>query len=116
MIQVIRGYVAEAQDLEPEEVSTEKLFDDIEQQLIAWNVMFEPEVTLAYFASPPQQPKLQSRLRGLLSNTWSDVWLRSPPQEQHGKTRTKHARTHNSVYRILQAHTRRKPKRTARSP
>ena len=116
MIQVIRGYVAEAQDLEPEEVSTEKLFDDIEQQLIAWNVMFEPEVTLAYFASPLQQPQLQSRLRGLLSNTWSDVWLKSPPQEQHGKTRMKPARTHNSVYRILQAHTRRNPKRTARSP
>ena len=35
-------------DVEPDEISTEKLFDDIEQQLIAWNVMFDPPVTLEY--------------------------------------------------------------------
>ncbi len=115
MIQVVRGYLAEAHDVEPEEISMEKLFDDVEQQLIAWDVMFEPEVTLAYFASPPLQ-ELQSRLRTLLGGTWSDVWLKSAPQEQHGKTRKKHARTHNSVYRILQAHTRQKPKRVALPP
>jgi hypothetical protein len=116
MIQVIRGYLAEAHDVEPEDISTEKLFDDVEQQLIAWNVMFDPQVTLQYFQSPPSLPNLQSRLGELLSGTWSDVWLKSPPQEQHGKIRRKHARTHNSVYRILQAHTRKKSKRRARSP
>lgn len=116
MIQVIRGYLAEAHDVEPEEISTEKLFDDVEQQLIAWNVMFEPQVTLEYFASPPALSNLQARLRKLLGGTWSDVWLKSPAQEQHGKSRKKHARTHNSVYRILQAHTRPKPQRAARSP
>jgi len=116
MIQVIRGFLAEAHDVEPDEISTEKLFDDVEQQLIAWNVMFDPEVTLAYFGTPLTQSELQSRLRDLLSGAWSDVWLKSPPQEQHGKTRKKRARTHSSVYRILQAHTRRKPKRMARSP
>ena len=116
MIQVIRGFLAEAHDVEPEDISTEKLFDDVEQQLIAWNVMFDPQVTLQYFQSPPSLPNLQSRLRELLSATWSDVWLKSPPQEQHAKTRKKHARTHHSVYRILQAHTRKKPGRRARSP
>jgi hypothetical protein len=116
MIQVIRGYLGEAHDVEPEDISTEKLFDDIEQQLIAWNVMFDPAVTLEYFQSPLRLPHLQSRLRDLLSVTWSDVWLKSPPQEQHGKTPRKHARTHNSVYRILQAHTRKKTTRRARSP
>jgi hypothetical protein len=116
MIQVIRGYLAEAHDIEPEDISTEKLFDDVEQQLIAWNVMFDPQVTLQYFQSPPNLPNLQSRLQELLRATWSDVWLKSPPQERHAKTRKKHARTHNSVYRILQAHTRKKPMRRARSP
>jgi hypothetical protein len=116
MVQVIRGYLAEAHDVEPEDISMEKLFDDMEQQLIAWNVMIEPEATLAYFASPPQLRELQSRLQALLVSTWSDVWRKSPPQERPGKTRRKRARTHNSVYRILQAHTRKKPKRAARSP
>ena len=62
MIQVIRGYLAETHDVEPEEISTEKLFDDVEQQLIAWNVMFEPDVTLAYFASPPKLADTSSRV------------------------------------------------------
>ena len=113
MIQVLRGYLAEAHDVEPEDISTEKLFDDVEQQLIAWNVMVDPADTLAYFGSPPKLTALQSRLCALLGGTWSDVWLKSPPQERHAKTPTKLARTHSSVYRIIQAHTRRK---VARSP
>jgi hypothetical protein len=116
MIQVIRGYVAQSQDLEPEEISTEKLFDDVEQQLIAWNVMFDPQVTINYFERMPNLRSLHARLRKLLSSTWSDTWIKSPPQERHGKTPTKPARTHNSVYRILQSHCRRNSKRMARVP
>ena len=116
MIQVIRGYLAEEHDVEPEEISTEKLFDDVEQQSIAWNVMIDPQVTFQYFQSPPSLPDLQTRLRELLSGTWSDLWLKSPPQKQHHKTRKKNDRTHNSGYRILQAHTRRKPRQIAGSP
>lgn len=116
MIQVIRGYLAEAHDVEPEDISTEKLFDDVEQQLIAWNVMVDPEVTLDYFVSLPTLRELQTRLRTLLGGTWSEVWLKSSPQERHGRTPTKPARTHSSVYRIIQEHTRTKPRRVARSP
>ena len=38
MIHVVRGYIAQGQDREPDEISAEKLFDDIDQQLVAWNV------------------------------------------------------------------------------
>jgi hypothetical protein len=113
MIQVIRGYVAQSQDREPEEISTEKLFDDVEQQLIAWNVMFDPQVTIDYFERIPSLAGLQARLRKLLRFAWSDTWIKSPPQARHRKTPTKPARTHNSVYRILQAHGRRNSKPTA---
>ncbi len=116
LIQVLRGYLAEAHDEEPEEISTEKLFEDVEQQLIAWNVMFDPQVTLRYFTTTPQLPELRSRLEQLLSGSWSERWRKSPSQESHGKTRKKGARTHNSVYRILQAHTRKTSKQRARSP
>lgn len=115
MIQVVRGYVAQAQDREPEEISTEKLFDDVERQLNAWNVMFEPEVTIDYFQRVPRLESLQSRLQALLGSVWSDIWLKSPLQPHHGKTHRRRARTHNSVYRILQAHCR-KPKQKARGP
>jgi hypothetical protein len=116
MIQVVRGYIAEGQDREPEEISTEKLFDDVERELIAWNVMFEPQVTIDYFQRLPDLEALRARLQALLGCAWSDTWLKSPPQKRHGKTRRKRARTHNSVYRILQAHCRRKPKQTSRGP
>ena len=116
MIQVVRGYIAEAQDREPEEISSEKLFDDVRGQLNAWNVMFEPQVTVNYFQRLPDLEGLRSRLQALLGCAWSDTWLKSPRQERHGRTRRKRARTHNSVYRILQAHCRRKPKQTSRGP
>jgi hypothetical protein len=116
MIQVVRGYVAEAQNLEPEDISAEKLFDDVKDQLIAWNVLFDPEVTLAYFAVPPNLTQLRRRLQSLLQHAWSNVWLKSPPQETHRKTPTKPERTHSSVYRILQGPGDQKPKRGSPSP
>jgi hypothetical protein len=116
MIQVVRGYIAEGQDREPEEISTEKLFDDVERQLIAWNVMFPPQVTLNYFQRLPDLDALQARLRILLGSTWSDTWLKSPPQSHHGKTPRKRTRSHNSVYRILLEHCPRKSKQMSRAP
>jgi hypothetical protein len=116
MIQVVRGYVAEGQGREPEEISTEKLFDDVEQQLIAWNVVFEPDTTQQYFERLSGLTDLRSRLRTLLGHVWSNTWLKSRPQRNHGRTLRKRTRTHTSVYRILQAHCRRNSKRTCRSP
>lgn len=114
--QVVRGYVAQGQDREPDEISTEKLFDDVGQQLIAWNVMIDPAVTLSYFDRVPTLRSLQSRLRSLLGSVWSDAWIKSPKQEHHGQTPRKRSRTHKSVYRILRDHGRKKQKQTARSP
>lgn len=116
MVQVVRGYIAEGQDREPEEISGEKLFDDVEQQLIAWNVIFEPQVTLDYFELLPDAAALQARLRELLGCAWSNTWLKSPPQAHHGKTPRKRTRSHSSVYRILQAHCRPKTRQTPRAP
>jgi len=116
MIQVVRGYVAEGQDREPEQISAEKLFDDVEQQLIAWNVMFEPAVTIDYFQEEPDANGLRMRLRALLKNAWSDTWIKSPPQKDHGKTPRKNHRTHGSVYRILHAHSRKKPTAASKPP
>jgi hypothetical protein len=116
MIQVVRGYIAAGQYRQPEEISTEKLFDDVQRQLIAWDVIFPPRVTLNYFQRQPRLEALRARLRVLLYSAWSDTWLKSPPQRRHGKTPRKRTRTHHSVYRILQDHCRRKSQPTARAP
>jgi hypothetical protein len=116
MIQVVRGYIAAGQYRQPDEVSTEKLFEDVQRQLIAWDVMFPPQVTLDYFQQRPGLEALRARLRILLYSAWSDTWLKSPPQSHHSKTPRKRTRTHHSVYRILQDHCRQKSQPTARAP
>jgi hypothetical protein len=114
--QVVRGYVAQGQDREPDEISTEKLFDDVGQQLIAWNVMVDRETTLNYFDRVPDLQSLQVRLHSLLGSAWSETWIKSPKQAHHGKTPQKRSRTHKSVYRILRDHSRKKQKQASRSP
>jgi hypothetical protein len=116
MIQVIRGYIAQAQDREPEEISTEKLFDDVERQLTAWNVMLDPRETIQHFEGILNAKSLQNRLRALLRSAWSDTWLKSPPQKRNGRTHAKRTRTHGSVYRILRDYHGRKLRKAIRAP
>jgi hypothetical protein len=109
LVQVVRGYLAQAQDCTLDHVSTEKVFDEMRRQLIAWNVLFPPVLTLRYFEHRLRHPALEKRLQQLLSSTWSEIWRKAPPQKRKPKTTTKRERTHNSVYRILQAKNPKKP-------
>jgi hypothetical protein len=112
LIQVIRAYVAEAQQRPVEELSSEKLFDDVKRELIAWNVMIDAECTLDHFAYLPNTETLRAKLENLLASPWSDTWIKSPkPTKPRSQCETKSKRTHSSVYRILHGcHRRRKPK------
>lgn len=101
MIQVVRGYIAQGQKLEPPAISAEMMFRDVERELIAWNVMMPTKVTLEYFHEPPTPANLKSILRKLLRNTWSDTWKASPHQSKHRKSPAKMGRTHKSIYRLL---------------
>jgi hypothetical protein len=103
LIQVVRAYVAEAQRRPVATISTEKLFDDVTRQLIAWDVVIDRPTTLAYFQDCPPVPRLRQRLKQLLSSEWHDYWIKAPlrprrPPARPGK------RSHGSVYRVLQAH------------
>ncbi|HKB42011.1 MAG TPA: hypothetical protein VKD72_36630 [Gemmataceae bacterium] len=105
LIQVVRGYVAEAQQRPAETISVEKLFADVTEELIAWNRVVEPATTVALFAEPLPRAALRARLRVLLAGVWTERWLKAPgkkpaPPAKKGK------RTHGSVYRILEAHKR----------
>jgi hypothetical protein len=101
MIQVVRGYVAQAQQREPSDISTELLFRDVGRELTAWHLLLTPEQTEQYFAALPQPAALQRRLAKLLQFAWSETWLASPPQSIHRTTPKQRGRTHGSVYRIL---------------
>jgi hypothetical protein len=109
LIQVIRAFVAEAQQRDIEELSSEKLFDDVQRELIAWNVMLDVETTVNYFVHLPDVETLRARLESLLASPWSDTWLKSPkPKKPRRQRETMNKRTHESVYRILEKFRRRK--------
>lgn len=116
MIQVMRGYIAEAQNLEPEDISLENLFRDVEEQLIAWNVLLDPETTMECIQDIPDADTIRQLLHSRLSTVWSDTWRKSPPQQRREKIPAKRNRGHSSVYRILEDYRRRKAKQKARNP
>ena len=80
MIQVLRGYVAAAEQCEPDDISLEKLFDDVERELTAWSVLVQPADTVAAFAT--QYPALGRKSNGGISklplrHVWQDRWLKA---------------------------------------
>jgi hypothetical protein len=113
LIQVVRGYVADAQDREPTEISTELLFRDVERQLTAWNLVLTPPERAAPFAEPPTLPHVRRRLRQLLSAAWSATWLASPRQTPHRTTPRQRSRSHGSVYRLIHGPPSRKRRRAS---
>ena len=52
LLQVVRGYVAEAEQREAETIAVEKRFGDVTDELTAWNKGIAPATTLAWFAAP----------------------------------------------------------------
>jgi hypothetical protein len=107
MIHVLRAYVAAAEDWEPDDISLEKLFDDVERELTAWTVLVSPAQGVAVLTPVPTVPQVKRRLAQLLQSVWRDRWLKAVNEKPRPhKAREKAARTHTSVHRILAEHQR----------
>jgi hypothetical protein len=104
LIQVVRGVIAVDAQRQREEISGEKLFQDVERQMIAWSVTVEPEETIAHFERDWTALQVKLRLSELLSGVWRDRWLKAPPKKPRAPRKVVRKRTHGSVYRILEAH------------
>jgi hypothetical protein len=104
LIQLVRAFVAAAEKRERETISTENLFEDVRRELNAWNVMIEPEITVAYFDGPWIITDVKKRLQALLRSVWTDQWIKAPSNKRTRVEPVARARTHGSVYRILQDH------------
>jgi hypothetical protein len=116
VIAVVTGHIAQQQAVNPEDISKEKLFDDVQRELIAWNVVFQPEQTLAYFQDRPSAEALKHRLGEILADAWSETWWKAPHRDRSKPLERKRTRSHGSVYRIIRDHlekTRAEPRRPA---
>ena len=102
VIVVLRAYLATA--ARPvATISGEKLFLDLERDLVAWTEVIGPEQTAAVLGPPLTAAQLRRRLRQLLRAAWTDLWLKAPPKKQPTKHPDKEYLKggHNSVYRLL---------------
>lgn len=107
MIHVLRAYVAAAEQWEPADVSLEKMFEDVEKELIAWTVLVKPMDTVTVFDEIPSVAQVRKQLTRLLSNVWRDPWLKTVNEKARPYRRKPQAsRTHTSVHRILEDHRR----------
>ena len=108
LIEVIRSHVAQGASRASEQVSSEKLFDSVCRQLVAWNELGEPAHAAAYFHRPLEPRALKQKLQELLCGLWSNRWIKSvnkKPRRAKPKSRVKPGHGgHSSVWRILQAH------------
>lgn len=100
---VVRGYVAESQQMEAEEISLGELFSDVQRQLIAWNEVLEAEQTVVLLQGQPAG-QIQERLRALLSGVWTQRWRKTPKRKRRPiKKQTEYLEGgHSSVFRLLQ--------------
>ena len=105
VIQVVRAHVAAARGHDPERISTEKLFTDVQRELIAWSVLVDPPVWVADCEWPRTAPLIARRLEDLLGSVWSDRWLKAAVKKRSAPSaRRKLPGNHSSVYRILEEH------------
>jgi hypothetical protein len=113
-LQVVRAYVAQGSKEPVAAVSTEKLFLDVQNQLIAWNELLQPNETLKLI-QPLTVQQTRARLRQLLSKQWKEVWRKASPQQRTPPPHSRGKRGHVSAFRVLNDARKRKSKTAKRS-
>jgi hypothetical protein len=103
VVMVARGYIAEAEKLSAEEISTEQLFYDVRRQLIAWSEVLQAEET-ARLLEPLTPEQAQARLRELALGLWTERWCKVSRSRKPPQPVPKHYPKggHTSVFRLLQ--------------
>jgi hypothetical protein len=101
ILQVVRAYVARGSKHRIAEVSTEKLFADVQDQLIAWNMLATPADTLRLIV-PLDLKATCGRLRELLDRVWKKIWRKAGRQQRGPSCHSGGHRGHVSAHRLLQ--------------
>jgi len=103
VVMVCRGYLAEAEKMAAEDISTEQLFYDVQRQLIAWHEVLDvPETVSLVQSMSPEQTR--QRLRELASGLWTERWRKTSGAQKPPPKLPKEYPSggHTSVFRLLQ--------------
>jgi len=101
MIQTVRATVAATVDRDPETISLEKMFVDMEKQLIACMVMWDVDQLVARVDRPWKPGEVRQRLKQLLRHVWTDVWIKAKSYRRRPHPVVPRLGVHMSVHRIL---------------
>jgi hypothetical protein len=104
MVQVARAHAADVAGRAVDQVSAEKLFYDMRQQLIAWAAAGDAAHAAAYLATPAPPPQLRRSLRRWIGGSWTPRWIKTRNKAARPPTkRAKQSGAHTSVWRALRA-------------
>ena len=101
MIQVVRASIAAVERHDPNTISTEKLFVDVERELTACTVMWDVEQWTARVDRPWRAKEVKSRLKELFRQVWTDRWLKAKTYRRRPHPVVPRLGVHVSVHRIL---------------
>ena len=104
VLQVVRGHLAWHQGCAAATISNEKLFYDVERQLVAVSELVAVEPLLGLLGAVPTAAALRECLRDGLRAAWSERWWKAPSSRRggHQKVKTRVLGNHTSTYRVLQ--------------
>lgn len=105
ILQVVRGYVAAGrpEPVKVEEISTEKIFQDMHEQLISLHTVLSSEELLPCLSVPRTVEEMKQRLQMRLGGTWSPRWKKGRNKKRRpAKPKAKQSGAHSSVHKLLQ--------------
>ncbi len=103
-LQVVRTHLAWHHGCAAKAISTEKLFGDVERQMVAVSELIEVETLLSLLGEVPTASEVRAYLRDRLPEAWSDRWWKAPSSGRggHQKVKKRVLGNHTSTYRVLQ--------------
>jgi len=105
MLQVVRGYAAQAspEPIKVAELSTEKIFADMHEELIGLHRVLKGERLLQVLPREDRAEAVRARLQALLKAAWTPSWKKAKPSKPRPQQpKAKQSGAHTSVHKILQ--------------
>lgn len=105
MVQVCKAYAAQAGGVAVAEVSGEKLFDDVVDEMVSWATLGDEDFTVRALADPPPAERLREDLAKWIGSKWTRLWLKQRNKgPRKPKEKAKQSGAHTSVWRVLNRH------------
>lgn len=103
-LQVVRTHLASHQGCQAKAISNEKLFGDVERQMVTVSELVEVKTLLALLGEVPTAAEVGAYLRDRLRGAWSERWWKAPSSGRggHQKVKKRVLGNHTSTYRVLQ--------------